>query len=42
MIVIGIDPGLARVPVVAFSGFDYPSERSRAQAAGQDPRRQDE
>ena len=30
------DPGLAQVPVVAFSGFDYPSERSRAQAAGCD------
>lgn len=30
------DPGMARVPVVAFSGFDYPSERSRAQAAGCD------
>lgn len=30
------DPGLANVPVVAFSGFDYPTERSRAQAAGCD------
>lgn len=30
------DPGLSNVPVVAFSGFDYPSERSRAEAAGCD------
>lgn len=30
------DPGLANVPVLAFSAFDYPSERSRAQAAGCD------
>lgn len=30
------DPGLANVPVVAFSAFDYPNERSRAQAAGCD------
>ncbi len=33
---IKADPGLAHVPVVAFSGFDYPSERARAQAAGCD------
>lgn len=30
------DPGFANVPVVAFSAFDYPNERSRAQAAGCD------
>jgi CheY-like chemotaxis protein len=30
------DPGFAHVPVVAYSAFDYPNERSRAQAAGCD------
>jgi CheY-like chemotaxis protein len=30
------DPGLKSVPVVAFSAFDYPNERKRAEVAGCD------
>ena len=30
------DPGLASVPVIAFSAFDYPNERARAADAGCD------
>lgn len=30
------DPGLRSVPVVAFSAFDYPNERKRAESAGCD------
>lgn len=30
------NPGLQSVPVVAFSAFDYPNERMRAESAGCD------